>query len=708
MQSSISNAIKGQRTFGSSPSLPTVVYKQGAAGELEGGIVFYNYLSTWYESHPDYSFYPIDLESIDPTQLISYTLDNIEALFSGETLLGRSDWQLLEEVNPNSLGFIGFPTHEYDLSQSALDNFMSPRMFDSLASSLFNIILSGQSSSYGKIRLLYRGYGSIGVVEAPFPSNVSSVGLLRDASNWTAINITQNTLGLTLLSDALIEEGNPKTLYYALRCVNYTGGAVPPFIELPPSQLNIYDSGNEIFPNGILPQALLAYGDILEPNRLSKTIDRYREDSQIQSITIAPTGVSSELSLPELGVGESSQIVTTQTRNKQIILKLYIIQETKPPAPWYDKDPDETVTAVAKFLCYKNSKNNVNLLLALGAERVDIVAEANSVTLDTITLNGVTYYTAIHTFYFDVSSVQVGLTANEKEVLGIEDNYVPISTLSYIGSLDDNVDIKMRSMLFEFLELRFDSNKRSISRDVSSIIKTGSTIVVPTIGGSIGVGDEASGYILEPAPSGSEASGALYLSMKEGEVAPERFGIDFDFAFNASTTQNKSYGFVPALDSITLDFDTFTGALNKSGNEFRFIGGVDSTKRFTGYIEFEFDRSIITGSPDLTFELYLLLNNSEEVFLSAPTVTVVGSIETYQFNFDYTHTFTGSSSFDILETALLRVKAIDNADSNTFSISVSSGSTYVCESVAFDENAPTSDPQYLQTPPAPIQRFNRY
>lgn len=709
MQNSISNAIKGPLRSGASSSLPTVVYKQGIAGELSGGVIFYHYLGTWYESHPDYSFYKIDLDSIPDQELILYNLDSVEALFSGDTLLGRDDWQLVKEVNPDTIGFIGFPIHEYDLGQSAIDNFMSITLFTSLTFDVFNILASGQASQYGKIRVLYRDFGGVGVIETAFPSNVNELIGLQNGTNWDKISIPNTMLGVTLISSKLAPEGTPKTLYYAARCVDYPGPSVPPFIELPPSPLNIYDSGSAIFPNGLLPNALLAYGDVLESNRLSETIDRYRETNQIQLSQTPARGIASELGLEQNFAELISQIVTTQTSNKQIILKLYIIQENKPVAPWYDKDEDEVLSAVAKFRCYKNAKTTSNLLAALSArqQQEELVTEASSVTLNNLVLNGITYYVAIHTFKFDVSNVVIAFSEEEKTALGITDDYGTISQLAYVGALDENVDIKLRSMLFDFEYLRFDSNKRSISRNMSSVIKTGSTIVVPTIGGAIGVGQDASAYILEPTTIEVGASGALFLSMVEGEVAPERTGIDFDFAFDASTTQNKSYSISLALNRINIVFDTQSGALTKD-SEFRFVGGTDATKRFTGYVEVEFDRSTITGSPDLSFNLYLTVNNSEDILLSTPTVTVNGNIETYQFNFDYTHTFVGSSAFDTLETARLSLRAIDNVDFEVISVNVTSGTTWACESVPFDVNAPTSDPQYLQTPPAPIQRFNRY
>jgi hypothetical protein len=707
MQISVSNAIKGQRTLGVTPSLPTVVYKQGVAGELEGGIIFYNYNATWYESHPDYSFYHIDIYNTPLSQLVHYTIESVEDLFSSDTLLGRDDWKLVEEVNPNTTGFIGFPVHEYDLAQSAFDNFASVNMFDSMIEQVLSIFLAAEQSLYSKIRVLYRGYSGIGVIEADFPQDGTAINNINKPNNWTAITIPSSLLGVTLASDSA--SINDRTLYFAARCVSYLGPDVPPFIELPPSPLNIYDSGAETFPNGLLPNSLLAYGDVLEPARLSTTIDRYRETPQIQNVLTPVRGVASEIGLEENFTELTSQIVTTQTSNKQVILKLYIIQETKPAAPWYDKDSDEVLTAVAEFRCYKNAKTASNLLLAISAigEQPVIESESVSVTLDTIVLNGVTYYTAIHTFYFDVSNVVIALDEDEIAALNSSEPFAAVNDLAYIGALDENVDIKMRSMIFEFEYLRFNSNKRSISRDMSSVIKTGATLVVPTIGGAIGVGQDASAYILEPTTTEVGASGALYLSMKPGEIAPERTGIDFDFAFSASATQNKSYSVPPTLNRINIVFDTQSGALTKD-SEFRFVGGTDATKRFTGYVEVEFDRSTITGSPDLSFNLYLLVNNSEDILLSTPTVTVNGNIETYQFNFDYTHTFVGSSAFDILETARLSLRAIDNVDFEVISVNVTSGTTWACESVPFDSNAPTSDPQYLQTPPAPIQRFNRY
>lgn len=712
MWNAIANAVRGGISSGTSiPVEPVTVLKLGVEGELEGGTVFHYYNAYWYDSHPDYSFYKLDLNSIPLLELASYTIDDVEALFSGDTVLGRSDWQLVKEPNPSSLGFVGYPTHEYSSSQGIMDSFMSAAFLESIVNDAFLDLFSGTSGEYNKIRILYEEYSGIGCLEVSFPQNIDALQELFNASSWTKVSLPTNLLGITLASELVLPEGALKNRYYAARCVSYLGTTEPPAISIPPSSLNVYDS-NAIIPNAIAPNVILSYGDVLEPDRLSTTIDRYRERTQVQDTIDPVKGVSSELSVEGYADSSVNQIVSVDSYNKQIIVKLYMLQPSKPPNPWYDKDADEVISATAKIACYKNSTagtTSINMRLALLGELDYITTNAETYTANTIVLNGVSYYMAIHTFKFDVSNVKIVLTESEKTALGITSDFGVVTDLEYLGSLDDNVSLKMRSMLFEILELRFATNKLTQTRDLSGIIKTGKRVVVPTIGGSIEVGQDASLYILSPEAPGVEAPGALYLSMRAGEVAPDINKKDFSFEFDSSVSVDTSAFVSPALNFTSVRFDTISGAMTQD-SVFKCVLGGLSTIQFSGTVEVSVDmaQATLSNSPNLSLDLIMLLNRNEVVNIATSTVSTVGTVDTYTFTVDYTHTFTGSSAFSVLETASFNVQAIDKTSGDIATLTVKANSQIASTVVDYDPNAPTSNPAYFQTPPSPVQRFNQY
>jgi hypothetical protein len=713
MWNAIANAVRGGISSGASvtPPEPVTVYKLGIEGELEGGTLFHYYNEYWYDSHPTYAFYELDLASIDFVTLANFTIDDVEELFSGDTILGRSDWQLVQEPNPNSLGFVGYPTHEYSSSQGIMDSFMSATFLNKIANDCAFEVFSGTASQYSKIRVLYKEYSGIGCLEAPFPQTPNDLPSVNNASNWVKVSLPNTLLGVTLATENVLSEGALKTRYYAARCVNYLGTIEPPTISIPPSPLNVYDS-NAIIPNAITPNVILSYGDVLDADRLSTTIDRYRETPQIQSTVNPVKGVSSELSVEGYSDSSINQIVSVDSYNKQIIVKLYVLQQNKPPNPWYDKDADEVITASAKMVCYKNSSAGTNALLtqlSLLSYLDNITAEAETFTTDTIVLNGVSYYTAIHTFKFDVSNVKIILTDTERTTLGITDDFGVVTDLEYIGSLDDNVSLKMRSMLFEILELRFATNKLSQTRDLSGIIKTGRRVIVPTIGGSIGVGQDASLYILSPEEPGVEAPGALYLSMKAGEVAPDINKKDFSFEFDSNMSQDVSAVVSPALNFASVFFDTVSGAMTKD-SVFKCVLGDFFTIQFSGTFEVSVDTAepTLSNSPNLSLDLIMVLNKNEIVNIATSTVSTVGTIDTYTFTVDYTHTFTGSSNFSILESASFNVRTMNKTGGDIATLTIKAGSRVFSTLIDYDPNAPTSNPAYFQTPPPPVERFNQY
>jgi hypothetical protein len=722
MQISISNSIGGRisGSGGGGAVEPATVYKLGLEGEIDGGVLFHYYDSTWYESLSGSAFYDIDLNAIPDQELATYTIDDVEALFSSDTVAGFNTWEMVREPNPDSYGFNGFPDHEYSSSQGIMDSFMSPEFLSQLEVWALLQLASGSSDVYGKIRVLYKEYTGVACIETPMPQNLDEIANLKFGSNWERVAITTAfPLGITMFSDKISlntpdSVGNKK--YFAARCLIHTG--VPDVAEVtpvPPSQLNIYDTGSSLneFPSDITPNVLLAYGDVLQPERLSTTIDRYRRDEQIQDDDFPVRGVASEFAVNNASASSiNSNIVSTRTRNMEVVVKAYIVQQGTPPVPWYNTLPGETLYAEASFVCYKNAQNiseNLNVLATLGYQD-KITVESQSFTTDSFVLNGVNYYTALHTFAFDVSNVKIALSEAEKTALGTDETFGVVSDLAYLGSLDANVDLKMRSMLFEFRDLRFYTNLKSKTRNLANVLKTGKTVVVPTIGGAIEVGADASGYVLDTiAPSG-EAEGAMFLSMRAGETAPQKALPGFSFEFDCSVSADWSSETNPITFYRPLLFDTRAGAITKD-SVFRFVNAVDRTIRFTGTLQFTLDRSqaSLANSPSASLEFYFIFNGSETIVGSAPSVTSVGDIDTYTFNIDYTHNFTGDAGYTVLDKCFFAVKASNTASGDIAQFIMLSGSTLSASLVTpLDANAPYSNPAYLSAPPAPIQRFTSF
>lgn len=706
MQIAIANTINGSLALGggSTPVAPDYVYSLGESGELDGGIIYYYYDGFWYETHPSEALFRLDFALYSPATILNFDIQKIEDLFNGEEILGVTGWQVVTEPNPNSLGFIGFDTHEYSTSNGIMDSMLSTEILTGLLYDVAASIVDGTASEYKYIRILYKEYNSVSVLETDYPQSLLTAAKINTGSNWNRINLDDSFLGPTLYFDSQLPDSKIK--YYVARGISYEGPSMPEQVIIPPSHINVYDQPVQgtPFPNGILPNVVLAYGDILEAQRLSKTIDRYRETPQIQSTTTPEKGVASELSVADYNQQGLSQVVSVQSSNKQLIVKLYIIQQEKPPSPWYDKLEGEVLSAAVKLNCFKNSTSaNTNFLIALSllGDQPELTSEASSITLDNIVLNGITYYTALHTFLFDVSNVVIELTADEQSAIGATDNRGVVTDLQYVGSLDPNVNFKMRSMLFEVNRLNFFTNKRARTRDLSNVIKTGKRVVIPTIGGAIAVGADASAYILEPTTTEVGASGSLYLSMKEGEVSPERNYNGFEFAFDLLQSEDLPSVFSPALNFVWVKFDTLQGAIDKD-SVFNFIGGSNQTVAFSGNVLV----SVLSGAA--TLNLKLSINNNALVDLGDPVVTTTGGYDTFSFTIDYTHTFTGNTAFNILETAHLSLQASNREAGELLPYSLLATSSFSGEPVAFDASAPVSDPNTLLTPIAPIQRFTRY
>lgn len=706
MQIAIANTINGSLALGggSTPVAPDYVYSLGESGELDGGIIYYYYDGLWYETHPSESFFYLDFSLYSPATILGFDIQKIEDLFNSEEILGVTGWKVVTEPNPNSLGFIGFDTHEYDTSNGIMDSMLSPEILTSLLTDIAASIVNGTASEYKYIRILYKEYNTVSVLEIDYPQSIFTAPKINVGSNWNRINLNDSLLGATLYLDSQLSES--KIRYYVARSISYEGPSMPEQVIIPPSHINVYDQPVQgtAFPNGILPNVILAYGDVLEAQRLSKTIDRYRETPQIQSTPTPTKGLASELSVMDFYYQGFSQVVSVQSANKQLVLKLYIIQQDKPPSPWYDKLEGEVLSAAVKLNCFKNSSSSTtNLLSALGwaGEQPELTSESSSITLDNIVLNGITYYTALHTFLFDVSNVIIGLTAEEQSAIGAEENRGVVTDLQYVGTSDPNVSIKMRSMLFEVTKLNFFTNKRARTRNLSNVIKTGQRVVIPTIGGAIAVGADASAYILEPTTTELGASGSLYLSMREGEVAPERNYNGFEFAFDLLQPEDKPSSFSPALNFVNVKFDTLQGAIDKD-SVFNFIGGSNQTVTFSGNVLV----SVLSGTA--TLNLKLSINFNILVDLGDPVVTTAGGYDTFSFTIDYTHTFTGNTAFNILETAKLALQASDREVGELLPYSLLATSSFSAEPVAFDASAPVSDPATLLTPIAPIKRFTRY
>lgn len=712
MQISISNSVGGY-TIGSSGGAveEQTVYKLGAEGNIDGGIIFHHYTPYWYESYPTQAFYDIDPISISIGDLVTYTIDDVEALFSGDTVANTTGWIMLEEPSSTQVGFQGFATHEYSSSQPIMDSFMSESFLNQIYLDLIPLVIA---SSHNKVRIVYKEYNSVSYLEYNIPSLLGDLSSVLKSSSWTRNYFVPTIpIGFILADEhAKLQSGQPLIKYYSPRCIKYLSEGEPPAVPVPPSQLNVYDTGGNAleFPAGILPQNILAYGDILQPQRLSNTVDRYRESYKLQDVINPAKG-----SYSEIGTKEESQslvntnIVTTRTRNFQVNVKVYIVQQGIPPSPWYTTQSGETLYAKAKFNCYQNSQRPLSIVdvSTVYPYQPEIVSSATTYT-DSWTINGINYYVALHSFDFDVSNVLIYLTEAQRTFLGTTDYFAPATSLAYIGSQDPNVAEKMRAMLFEFAYLKFDTNLKSTTRNLATTLKTGKSIVVPTIGGSIAVGAAAGGYILSSSTGGGASTGAQYLSMRPAYSSPSEVIADFSYEFNSSSTQNRVFNAPGVLGGVVkVEFDNKLGAIS-DGSVFKYVDAIDQTTHFTGTIDASLDLSAHPLSPSAQVELQLVLNDNEIISLGTPVVNTVGTVDNYTWTVDYTHTFSGEAGWTILEKAYFRFKVNNLHPSEFAAITLKSGSNIDASKVTYNPAAPTSNPAYVGPPPAPIQRFNSY
>lgn len=706
-------------TLVASEEAADVIYNQGDEGVSNNSII-YNVDDTVFaaETSSD-AFLYLDPSnsSYDSTTTFSDIITEVE----GATYGGQSDWEVAEANQVLDVSNIS----GWALSSTSLDNIVQNYIYA-------NYIYSStvKTNNTASVVTLLNSHGNdhtinyfvvfkngstdnffIAVKQIPPGNTVQRTNSLFDSgTGWT---IQPSTLDFSLgdLISAQDASGNyVNVVTVATHRFNEAEQAYPR-TPVPRVPINVY-SENQTIPNGFDPGVLMAYGDILEPNRLLVgSVERYVAGEDVKEPADYPNSITpagddggyAMTSFLDLDTSEPS-ISAITTTNKQISVYVIFGSQVKPPDPWYDKLSGEVINARINIIGFRNQMTVSNLIGALSVRNSDSILESSAITTKfTTTIEGVTTYFAYHKFTFDVSDVPVYATDQEKTNFGISGT-AKVSDLSY-DSVGSFAEEKHESQIFRIEDIQFGSNKRMYGPVVKGP-KTFAKIVVPTLGGSFGVGDDTTLVMFD---SVGNTPQQVERSLKTGVVPPSYANNLFSFEFEASTTQDTSIE--TSANEATVTFDNRFGAFNDN-SEFVFIDTSDQQTDISGDVSISIDKSLYPSDANISLDLNIRVDSDDVPLGVSPTVSTVGDVDTYNWNFSKIINLVGASDFSVKQTTKLVVSVDNGSQANgDYQLTVINGSTLSAteDNTQLGSPAPETDPADLtgQTI-APIPRYNKY
>jgi hypothetical protein len=694
-----------------------VVYNQGDTGVSSNSII-YNVDNTVFsaETSSD-AFLYLNPSTYDGTTTFSDIVTEVE----GATYGGQSDWEVAEANQVLDASDIS----GWALSDVSLDNIVQNYIYanyifpstvktNNTASVVSLLASHGDNHTINYFVVFKNGSTDnffIAVKTIP-PGNAiqRTNSLFGGGTGWTT---QPSTFDFSLGDLISAQDASGNYVNVITVATNRFNEAEQAYARTPVPQvpINVY-SENQTIPNGFDPGVLMAYGDILEPNRLlDGSVERYVAGEDVKSPvdypnSTTPTGDDGGYAMTSFLDLDSSEptISAITTTNKQISVYVIFGSQVKPPDPWYDSLSGEVIKARINIIGFRNEMTVSNLLGALSVRNSDSIIESNaSTTKFTATIEGVTTYFAYHKFTFDVSDVPVYATDQEKTNFGISGT-AKVSDLSY-DSVGSFAEEKHESQIFRIEDIQFGSNKR-IYGPVVKGPKTFSKIVVPTLGGSFGVGDDTTSVMFDSVGGTPQQ---VERSLKTGVDAPSHNNDQFNFEFDASTTQDVSIE--TSLDEATVPFDSRFGAFNDN-SEFVYIDTSDQQTDISGDVSISIDKSLYPSDTNISLDLNIRVDSDDVALGVSPTVSTVGDVDTYNWNFSKIINLVGASDFSVKQTTKLVVSVANGSQADgEYQLTVLNASTL----------SATEDNTQLGSPPpetaeedltgqtiAPIPRYNKY
>jgi len=717
---SISNRIV---SVSENTELEDVVYTLGDDGELSGAFAYlYSFDSEGepilYEVHPD-AFFHADATTWDASTTFLQLKADVEGESYGTSV---SNW----EVVSSNLEFIpssGYLTSS-NLSESldhASENWMTANFFvaDACFPSNLSQILSDisiGSSDYAEnttFMVVFKNGSTDSYFSITKSINLGSIQdllQLHSTQGWTEQNNIQDSLGT--LIHATDSEGKYVNYVIVANHRPITGDfSIPLVTPIPTASVNVY-STDSLIPNGIDFGVLSAFGDVLDPNRLvDASIDRYVKSDSIKNEQDYP-GFEvpfNEDSAISSGISSNSvSIPSISTQNMQVTIKVIFHSQEKPPAPWYDSEVGEVLKAKIEVLGYRNSSGvgSLNESLTVYGDDNFITVNEGVRVVEQIPIAGTAMYFSLRTFVFDLSAVPVYATAAEKTALGVV-GHATVSDLAY-----DSVNIagvqKHKAQIFEVKSISFGSNKRGFSPSVSGVYKTFKEIIVPTT--NLHVGANVEGVMVDLSTSPTPVS-VMHNSTKVGFTPPYLENSQFLWEFSASSSENKSI--TTSNSEKALNFDSRAGAINEN-SVFVYINGSDQQTEISGDVTISIDESLYPSDPNIAIDLKYKLNDVEYALDDAPTISLSGTVRTY--NWDYVKTFLltgGGAQLEVKEEVTLVAKIVNGSRPNgDYNIELIAGSTFVGVEDTVDYGStvlPSTDPEDLSGQTIkPVPKYNKY
>lgn len=703
-------------TLAASEEAADVIYNQGDEGVSTNSII-YNVDDTAFaaETSSD-AFLYLDPSTYDSTTTFSDIITEVE----GATYGGQSDWEVAQANQVLDTEDIS----GWALSETSLDNIVqnyiyANYVYDSVvAQNNTSSVLSIFNNAGDDHTIYYSIVFRNGSTDEFFiakktisPNNAILRTLdLFTGTGWTIQPSVNGTLGTYISALNGINE-NVNVITVATNRFNEAEQSYPR-TPVPQVPINVYsDDGN--FPNGFNPGVLMSYGDILEPNRLlTGSVERYVAGEDVKAPTdypnqVVPTGDDGAYTITTLydnSTASEPTISAISTFNKQINVYVIFASQVKPPDPWYDTLSGEQIKARINITGFRNAMTVDNLLGALGVRNSNsVIVSTATTTKTTAVIEGVTTYFAYHKFEFDVSNVPVYATDQEKTNFGISGT-ATVSDLSYDG-VGQFAEDKHEAQIFRIEDIQFGSNKRAYGPTVKGP-KTFSKITVPTLGGIFDVGDDATIVMFD---SVGGASQQIERSLKDNVTPPSYNNAEFKFEFNASTTQDAAVE--TKLSELTVPFDDRFGAFNEN-SEFIYMNVSDQQTAIVGDVSISIDKSLYPSDTSISLDLNIRVDSDDVPLGVSPTISTVGDVDTYNWNFSKIINLVGDANYGVKQTTKL-VVSVDNGSQadGVYQLTVVNGSTLSAteDNTQLGSPAPETDPADLTGQKiAPIPRYNKY
>lgn len=745
-------AAKGSLAAPGVPDADEAFYELGGPGQSDNSVVYQlapvagDETSTTVSESKDESFLyldPTDTTNFSSSATFSSIKQGIEngtigaGSVAGETY---NDWEVvvsndLTYSNPVNAGY-----YSYDTTNPNPYNYLNAHLFERNAE-LFSSY-SGGSWSTELVSNLSSNWDLNFMVVFQLGSNTSNFCVLKKAlplslydsvgdravaigkpDGWDFIpSVGETNLGSLIHS--LDSEGNLKNVVYLASSRSHVADFTYLKVAVPQTYINTYDSNSTTNdaapPNGLSFNVLSAYGDLLDPNRLlESSVERYNKNEDykvLQEFTggVIPSGADTGLAAGNgVSTDETKNFVSITSGNRQITIRVIFCSPVKPPSPWYDRAPNESISARITVQNLRDSNSSTSLVNLLSSSPFQSILETTATSfVNEFVVAGETIYYASHTFNFDVSDVPVYTTASEKAALGITEN-ATTEQLSIQPAPNTLAGVRYhQAMIFRVPNIQFrtvntnntTASIRSYSDPISGL-KTLGNVLVPTLNISNydTVGDDASIFMMN-------LNGAVVnRSVKSGVTAPDVNANEFKFEFDVS--QSAQAQFTSNENSAVLEFDTIYGAFNRDG-EFVYIDATNQQTKFSGYVKLIIDESAYPSDTNLALDLKLALLD-QEISLGNATYSNAAGIGTYEWTFDNVFlTLTGAANYSVKEVVTLRAKVLNGSRPNgdyDFLLDVGSNFSGVEDNTAQSPAPPQSDPTDLISQEKKIvPKYNKY